>query len=386
MLCSLYLFGLTACSSNLDHKSVQIPAPAVSSQFHTESVTPPTITQLVSLSEQQRQEIHAFVSRPDIAALRPFRQVEAYVLQHVDGFGYKGVNLPATEALAQRQGNCMTLALMTYAVAQELDVHSRFQMVYTEPVLTDVRNGLAFISDHVRVFLYDAPVGTEGVGGFMTAYDRVAVDYFPDPFNRNGGLIDNQEFLAKFYRNLAADALALDEYNKAFYLVQEGFSLDADSDSLINLMAVLHRRVNEPELATQWYDYGIELGKADLTLLANYQLLASNLQDRSKADKLADMIASLPDKEPYDLYLMGRDALRKQEYHQALDYLTRFLNTSAYYYPAWAELAQAQHAVGQTAQAKRSMAEAIHRASNKEQGSYQAKLLWLKQKADLNKE
>lgn len=372
----LFSLGISACIS-VSQSAPEITPPQVSHQFLSAPSNSPSISELMTLTQAQREEIHRFVAQEEIADMPPYLQAQAYIYTHVSNFSYRGVNLAAADAMAQKQGNCMSLALMSYAIAKELNVHSRFQMVYTEPVLTDVRNGLAFISDHVRLYLYDAPADAGNVGGFFSPHHKVIIDYFPDPFNRSGGLIDEREFLSLFYRNLAADALADNHHQQAFDLIQAGLALDQDSDSLINLMAVLHRRAGSPELAAAWYDYGIALEQADMTMLSNYRLLAQISGDPIKARQLTRKISQLPNQQPYDLYLLGRDAIREQEYDTALNYLYRFVSRYDYYYPAWIDIAQAYQGQGDTEQARASLVKAIKAANNRDSKIYQSKLNWL---------
>ncbi|WP_372871338.1 hypothetical protein [Shewanella sp.] len=165
-------------------------------------------------NDNQRSELARFISRPDIAPLLPFRQVERFLGSKLIDFGYEGKNLGASEALSNMGGNCMSLALVTQAVAMELGVPVRFQLVHAAPVLLDATDDLIVLSSHVRTLLFDAPSDAKVLSPYFGNHDLIAIDYFPSNNNLFGVFIDDSSFIAMFYRNLASDALIAGDLGK----------------------------------------------------------------------------------------------------------------------------------------------------------------------------
>ncbi|MDP5147046.1 hypothetical protein ORI98_11450 [Shewanella sp. ULN5] len=173
----------------------------------------PSIDSLSSLSEAQRQELQAFISKDDMKDLPNRLKVAHFINDKMVNFNYEGRNSTISESWESKSGNCMALALLTYSIAKELDVYPVFQVVYASPVLTNITADLLVTSDHVRTFLYDE----QPSGHYLSGSTSTVIDYFPDRFDRTGAIVSENEFLAMFYRNLAADALLLQNYGHAFF-------------------------------------------------------------------------------------------------------------------------------------------------------------------------
>jgi len=163
---------------------------------------------------------------------------------------------------------------------------------------------------HVRSYL-DSAVTDNSI-----QFRQLYIDYFRGPLSYQGDFLSDARFKAMVYNNLAAEALLRGELNQAYALVQSSLQQDDQFVPAINLMAVLLRRQQQPELAQQWYQYGLAVAPQQLALLHNYQVLAAQLGDQPLMQQLEQQLAMADSDDPFELYIQavqaeqaGREAL-----------------------------------------------------------------------------
>ena len=383
ILPALALLLTSACSSSSDHKRpVKPDFPQTNQQlFSTKIAQVPSIESLISLKPVQIQDIQRFVGRKEIAELPKNKQVYEYLSKKLVNFNYEGENYSASLAMDKQGGNCMSLALLTYAVAKQLGVEAVFQVMHTEPMLLEVTANLAVTSDHVRTFLYDE-IGNAlpSKGFFFSGRRYLVLDYFPGRYDRPGKIIDEDQFVAMLYRNLAADALLNDDLDYAYSLLASGIRYDEEYAPLISMMAIIHRRKGDAGTADKLYRYGLEVADTKISLLSNYHYLLSKQGHTLQAAGIKQQLLALEDTSPYGWYLIGQDAILDGDFESAEIYLSKFLKNTPYYHKAYFDLARAQYALGRHHSARNSIKLALEYAEMpKSQRQYRAKLSWLNQ-------
>ncbi|MGS0674818.1 tetratricopeptide repeat protein [Shewanella sp. 30m-9] len=378
------LYLLSACSSVPPQHSQKLPElPQTNHQlFNVSGHSVPTYEDLVSLTKIQVDDIHQFVSQKAIAMLPRHKQVSEYLSKRLVNFNYQGANYSARNAMDKVGGNCMSLALLSYAVAKELGVETVFQVMHTEPLLLDITADFAVTSNHVRTFLYEKSGSEkENKGFYFSTRNYLILDYFPGRYDRVGKIANNSQFIAMLYRNLAADALLDSDLDLAYSLLSEGIKYDDKYAPLINMMAIVHRRKGDVVTSDALYRYGLAVSDSKISLLSNYHYLLSKQGNTEQARNVKQQLLSLQDSSPYDWYLIGQDALANDDFKSAEIYLRKFLKNTPYYHKAYFDLAKAQYALGQNVSAKNSIKLALEYAElPQNQQQYLAKLNWLKQK------
>ncbi|MCL1066757.1 hypothetical protein L2735_08045 [Shewanella olleyana] len=373
--CSL----LSACSSTTSTSPVSpLPMPETGHYFAKlkAPASVPSIESLSALLPEQEQELNEFITRDDIASLSKRHQVARFIQDKMVNFNYEGLNYTTSEAWQKRSGNCMALAMLTFGVAKHLDVKAVFQVVHSAPLLTHISNDLIVSSDHVRTFLYESDIA----GVYFNNSEFSVIDYFPDRNDRSGAVVFDAEFLAMFYRNLAADAILKDQLTLSFALLEQGLKLAPEYIPLINMMAVVHRRVNDHATAESYYQYGLQFENNSLTLLSNYGYSLTEEGRLDEAEAIFKQLLSLENDTPYGWYSMGIEAYSLKDYSTAETYFQKFINNSPYYHQAYFELAKALSAQGKTLKAEKTLKQALELTSmDDSQQKYLAKLNWLKQ-------
>lgn len=114
----------------------------------------PLPEELLSLAPEQAQDFTDWYNADRRAEQPGHDRLRNYLLSHLNGFDYVPETLTPIEALARHEGNCMTLAVLTYSLTQLAGLEHAFQLVNTPPIFDRERN-VIIGSDHVRSRVYE---------------------------------------------------------------------------------------------------------------------------------------------------------------------------------------------------------------------------------------
>ena len=114
----------------------------------------PRVEALHTLTDAQQAEFLAYFSDPVRAGQKPHARIYGYLERRLGSFTYYAKTLAAADALDQNQGNCLSLALVTTALAELGGVDYGFQRIRNRPVY-ESRQDFVMVADHLRTRLYD---------------------------------------------------------------------------------------------------------------------------------------------------------------------------------------------------------------------------------------
>lgn len=330
---------LTACAVKPSAPArVEVSVP-YSAAMADASVQVPSLDDIFGLTAQQQAEFLQYFNSAEMQGIPGHRRVFKFLAQYSAGFNYLGKNYTAREAYANKSGNCISLAVLTKALADIAGVQAEFQTIISAPVFS-MKNDYMLSSDHVRTFLYDPDfVPEKGIIYFVKP--AIIVDYLPSSGDLTGPRISQQTFIAMFYRNLAADSVLAKKYDQALALLNAALKYDAQYSSVINLVAIVHRRMRQPELAEQFYQYGLSVATNKATLLSNYALLKLSTGDTLQADAMLQSLRESEEYDPYLWYLMGQTATKQKQYSQAVAYFSKAVRQAPDLHQLHLELAAA---------------------------------------------
>jgi len=367
---------LSACST----APAQVTNVAVlpfSALLENANANTPTVDDIFQLSASQQAEFLAYFNAPERQEVGAHRRVYQFLEQHLSGFDYQGRNYTATEAYALKSGNCISLAVLTKALADLAGVEIEFQSIVSAPVYS-IEDDFMLSSDHVRTFLY-APDFAVDKGKFYFVKPAIILDYLPAQGDMTGPRISQQTFIAMFYRNLAADAVLAEQYGQALALLKVALQFDPSYSAVINLTAIVHRRMDEMQLAEQFYQYGLDISASKATLLSNYAVLKQNQGDPDTAQEMLRSLSLLDEYDPYLWYVLGKTAQQKNQYQDAVNYLYKAAEQAPYMHQRQLELALAYYRNNQPGKAQQALGTAAELVSDSQtQQRYQAKLVALK--------
>jgi hypothetical protein len=153
----------------------------------------------------------------------------------------------AGETFAERQGNCLSLVLMTAAFARELGIDARFQMVFSEETWS--RQGDTYLSvGHVNLTLARA--------GLDQGNERVTVDFVPASQVRGARtmVIAESTVLAMYFNNRAVESFTEGRLDDAYWFAREAVRRDPRFLAAVNTLGVVYRLHGNPKEAQAAFD------------------------------------------------------------------------------------------------------------------------------------
>ncbi len=307
--------------STVQPTAVRIYAPQVPAQTFAATAPVPEMSDLLQLTTEQQQDFLSYFHHPRYADQSPEYRLYSYMQNVLAVFQFSGSTTSATEVMRSGSANCVSLALLTKALADVAGIDVRFRATYREPVI-DIRGDLLLQATHVRSYLSAAPDS----GTIRQLY----IDYFRGPLSYQGDFLSAARFKATVYNNLAAEALLRGEHAQAYALIQASLQQDDQFVPAINLMAVLLRRQQQPALAQQWYQYGLAVAPQQLALLHNYQVLATQLGDTQLTQQLEQQLRLADSEDPFELYIQAVQAEQAGREAVAINYYQRLQKRMPY--------------------------------------------------------
>ena len=375
---------LSACGapSRLNLKSNYSQQDIFNDNMFGQPMQVPLLDDVFALSEEQKQHFLTKFHSKEYRDLSDSQRVFEYLQEHLENFNFHSETLIASDALALKAGNCMSLALLTKAVSQLTHVGISYELARTPPVFQR-ENNLQLNSQHIRAVVYNKT--TKSTKQFVKPNDKVKIDYFSTAGSRTLRKVKKAEFYSLFYSNRAAEALLRDEFALAYWLTREALQHKGDNLIAINILGVLYDRMDHQQYAEKTFLYGLSLGGDQLELLNNYHhfLLAADRHD--EAQIVATALASYDDPDPFKWLDLADKQLAEGHYRKAISFYEKAAEKADYLHQPYAGLARANYLLGRNDQAIKAIEKALENAHTPKSVSiYQAKYELMKSKTYIN--
>ncbi|TQV87284.1 tetratricopeptide repeat protein [Aliikangiella coralliicola] len=337
-----------------------------------------SVDSIFELTAEQKKDFLRHFNSLRYRSLLPNRKISRYLRDKLDQFNFYSDTLTAHDALSQNLGNCLSLAIVTKALADVVNVEVGYELVSTPPIYQK-EGDFVLSAQHVRTLLFEPRIGEyEERQLFWRGFIRV--DYFPSAGTRALRNVDEIEFYTMYYRNKAAEALTKDNDNLAFWYLKKGLELNKNDPHVINMLAIIHSRAGYPDYAERIYQYGLQYGNERFELLHNYHLLLVRLERTEDAAKIAAELSEYDDPDPYKWVSLGNIAYEAEDYSTAIYYYKKAAKMADYLHEPYEGIARAQFSLGKLKSARQAIKKAIENTHKKETTSmYQAKYDYLTQ-------
>lgn len=334
---------LTGCVSSPEPLIVEseVPswpeAPEISAALVDSRISVPDMSEVMALSAEQRHRFQAYLEQPDLQAMPLHERTSEYLQTLLKRFEYHPDTTSAMETRQHLRGNCMSLAVLTTALADLAGVKVKYRLIEQVPVF-DIRGGLMVTSMHVRTILIQSHHRFES-GQFIYGQSRLAIDFFPEASHRSGRRISRDDFLSMYYRNLAVEALVRDQPNKAMTFAAATLALAPRQEQAINLVGLIHSRLGDDEGAERFYRYGLSVASQTLSIMNNYLGLLNRQGREKEAQAMAQQIRELDEPSPFGWLRLAMAAQRKEAFSDAIHYFEKALHYAPELGLAWQGLA-----------------------------------------------
>ncbi|MCH1929514.1 hypothetical protein L9G16_04915 [Shewanella sp. A25] len=344
----------------------------------------PSVDAIFALPSDAVTEVRKAFERYKVSSKYP-KPVHEWLAEYINAnqegdkshFRYQD-NLTQVASLTygERAGNCMSLVVMTSALASLFNIGTEFQDIAIEPVW-DKQGNFYLINGHVNLRLLPA----ENTGTVYVSSRAILVDFMPERTLRayQKTLINRQTLTAMFYNNMAAESLVDGDVNRAYALVKAGLKAGNFVPAL-NTLAVIYRHRGNDQLAERAYRYALKFEPKDMTTLYNLALI---LGEQGRLDEWAEVNKVLElarIQNPYYYFDMAEHAFDEHQYDEALAWYQRAVERADYRHEFFFGLSRTYWVLGDEKRAKQNMERAFALSSEAtDKHRYQAKLKAMQQ-------
>jgi tetratricopeptide (TPR) repeat protein len=224
-------------------------------------------------------------------------------------------NTVANQTFRNRAANCLSMSIMTYALATELGFRVRFQDIEI-PEYWTIRERQSLLNGHINLQILP-PSSREHIQfftrGFEVDFDAQATrQHFPKT------LLKLNQVVAMFHNNNGADALLKKDYVTAYAYFRAAFMQSSDLPSVLANLGYLYRLTGHYELAERTYLRAIKQDKNNLTAWRNLSYLYRYMGHDEKANDIVNRVKRKRADNPFFHINLGDKAFEKQQWQIAL--------------------------------------------------------------------
>jgi Tfp pilus assembly protein PilF len=275
----------------------------------------------------------------------------------------------AAQAFDARQGNCLSLVIMTGAFANAMNLKVTYQQVATEELWS--RSGdMYFMSGHVNL-------------AFQHRYD-ISVVYTIDfmPAVNDGHYtrpISQETVLAMYMNNRAAEAMVRGQLDDAYWRVRQAVKLDPQFFSAYNTLGVIYLRHGDAERAERVLRYVLNGSPDNPRILSNYADALRKLGRTAEAQAVQAHLAAVEPVPPFYWFVQGQKALHQGDFAKARELFLKEIDRDPDYHEFHYALAVADFGLNRLDEARSELALAMSDAIKRsDHDLYAAKLDKLK--------
>lgn len=278
----------------------------------------------------------------------------------------------AAQAFEARAGNCLSLVIMTAALAKELGLQVRYQSAYLEETWS--RTGdLLVRSGHVNITL-DRRLKDAGT---TIGSNALTIDFLPAENLR--GLrardISEQVIVAMYMNNKAVEALTQGRQDDAYAWARDAIRQGPDFLGSYNTLGVLYMRRGDLARSERVFDYVLEREAFNGRAISNLsQVFARQGRDAESA-ALLRRLALVEPVAPFHYFNLGLVAMEQQNFSLARDMFAKEVARADYYAEFHFWLAVANYKLGEIEPARKHLTRAVESSvTRSDHDLYAAKL------------
>jgi Flp pilus assembly protein TadD len=229
------------------------------------------------------------------------------------------VTTPAEQTFRQHAGNCLSLALMSIALADKFGLDAQLQEVPMVPVW-ERQGKFDLISGHVFVIIRRTRFPDTGI---IDLFGDLVIDFDPTVRRAYSGRISSipisrERGLAMFYNNRGAEAYVMGKLEEAYANYRQSAALDATFYGTWFNLSQLYMRIGQPDAAEAVLRHALEINPKNYNGLQTMQSLLGKQGRDVEAALYAQRITQLRDNDPYYHYMIGAEKFAKGDLRGAI--------------------------------------------------------------------
>lgn len=230
------------------------------------------------------------------------------------GLAYlNSASLTASQTYLNKQANCLSLTILAYALADELNIPVQFQEIKV-PEYWISNNGYNLIAGHVNVEVSDNVV--RDLNGFTIKPDTVTIDF--DPYTRKKNFktknLSKKQIIAYFYTNKAAQALIDKKQDLAYAYLKKATTLAPEFSSAWGNLGVLYKSIGQYELAISSYEQAIATKPKNYTAINNLSFVLNHVGRVDEANVIREKLHNIRISNPYYHAFLGNKAYGEHDF------------------------------------------------------------------------
>ena len=287
----------------------------------------------------------------------------------------------AAQAFAARSGNCLSLVLMTAALARELGLAVSYQSA-TAGEYYSRQGNLTLQAGHVNLVL--APRLSRWYQNgihYMQEGDAMRIDFLPPEALRGQRSvpISEQRVLAMFMNNRAVEALQRQPLAQAYAWAREALRLDPGFLAAYNTLGVVYQRAGHPVPAAAAFEQVLAQDPRHLPAMVNLAPVLRTLGRHDEADRWTALRQALRPHAPFHFLGLAEGALARGDLAQARDLLDREEAVTGDTHELYFQRAQLHLAMGREGPAEAALQRAMDTSETQRQRqAYAGKLARLR--------
>ena len=234
----------------------------------------------------------------------------------------------ASETFQDRVGNCLSLSIMTAALAQELGMPVRFKSLVVDE--TWARSGnLYFSVGHINLTL-----GNKNTN-ILRKFDgngQITIDFIPPGEVRGEHAHDlaKETVIAMYMNNRAAEALARGNVNDAYWWSREAITQAPNFLNPYNTLGVIYRRHGNLAEAERVLTFALQHEPENMRVMSNLAIVLTDLGRTADAQLLMARIEKRQPYPPFHFFDLGKAAMRAKDFGAASAFFEKELRRDEY--------------------------------------------------------
>lgn len=277
----------------------------------------------------------------------------------------------ASQAFASRSANCLSMAIMTAAMAKAIGLNVQFHRIYVDEVWNRSEK-LYFATGHVNITLNEKPSAVA-----LDVRRPMTVDFVPPNELRRyeSEVVEEKTIVAMYMNNRAAEALAAGQIDNAYWWTHAAIVQDPSLDITYNTLGVIYRMHGNPAEAEHAFQRALDKHPKDVIVMSNLAQALAALGRMEEARAMERRVEKLRPYPPFYYFDKGMAAMKTGDFKQAKSMFRKELEHTPDYHEFQYWYAMACLGLGETREAERYLSLAMENSTTrKDRDIYAAKL------------